>query len=112
MDKHSQVIELKKQGLSHRQIKKVTGLWLATISKIANRHNMGKNSLYTNLIKNAKDTSTFWEVKLEEKITRNENENYHEVKYEWDQIKTKEQFFNLIEFDESKNEILKVNYKL
>ena len=58
----------------------------------------------TNLIKNTKDTSTLWEVKLEEKITRNENENYHEVKYEWDQIKTKEQFFNLIEFDESKNE--------
>lgn len=112
MDKHSQVIELKKQGLSHRQIKKVTGLWLATISKIANRHNMGKNSSYTNLIKNAKDASTLWEVKLEEKITKKEEEWIHTISYEWWEIKTKEQFFDAINFEQDKFEILSLQTNL
>ena len=107
MDKKQEIIAMIKDWYSHSQIEFLTWTPRTAISKIRNEAGMWVPS--QNRKKFSKTTtteSTIWELNIEEKITRNENENYHEVKYEWDQIKTKEQFFNLIEFDESKNEIL------
>lgn len=103
-----QIIDYIKSWLSHREIANITGVPKTTISRIRNEAGLwvpNQNRKW-NVLLNEIDASTVWEIKLEEKITRNENGNYHEVKYEWDQIKTKAQFFKLIEFDESKNEIL------
>ena len=129
-----QIIDYIKSWLSHREIANITGVPKVTISRIRNEAGLwvpsqNRKNIVNRLSKKAIENiqyiqtypidnspsklgtlttngSPFWDIKLEEKITRNENENYHEVKYEWDQIKTKEQFFKLIEFDESKNEIL------
>lgn len=43
---------------------------------------------------------------IEEKVTTNETQWVHEIKYEWWQIITKQQFFQHIDFDEVNSEIL------
>ena len=81
-----------KDWYSHSQIEFLTWTPRTAISKIRNEAGMWVPS--QNRKKFSKTTtteSTIWELNIEEKITRNENENYHEVKYEWWQVKTKEE---------------------
>lgn len=89
-----QILDMIKQWMSHRQIKKITWVWLATISRIRNSA--------SKVEKNTTVVSTIWEPK----ITKKEDNWVHTISYEWWEVKTKEDFFKAINFDESCNEVL------
>lgn len=94
MDKkkiNDEVLSYIKEWKSHRWIRDVLWISLGLISKI-------RNWEFNTLPKKSET--------VEEKITTKEEDGIHEVKYEWWEIKTKEEFFKIVNFNPEENEIL------
>lgn len=77
---------------THRQIKKLTGASFDRMTSV-------RKEMWLENVQTANND-------IEEKITIKEVDWVHEVKYEWGQCKTKEEFFHSIKFDEENNEII------
>lgn len=93
-DKEKKVVKLINDWMKHRDIARTMWISVWIVSTIRNR--------YPNMIQISNK-----KVSNEKNVTTTKEENWvHEIRHEWDEIITREDFFNHIDFDEKKFEIL------